>query len=229
MTSSFYKEYPKTCDPEDFWGQVRRTVNGKPVPQEHIDMIVEAVCEGLDLRRDDRFLDICCGNGALTSYFFERCAGGLGVDFSEFLIEVANKHFAEKPQNAYLLQDILEFARTFSEPGRFTKGMCYGSLQYLGDEAVHELLAVLHARFDRLGRLFIGNVPDRRLVREFFGEAYQPGIERKTDSAIGVWRSEEDFEALVRDTGWKAEVRHMPKDYYTAHYRYDVLLTRTRG
>ena len=39
---TFYKEHPKTCDPEDFWGQVKRTVNGKPIPQAQIDMIVES-------------------------------------------------------------------------------------------------------------------------------------------------------------------------------------------
>ena len=34
---SFYKEHPKTCDPEDFWGQVKRTVN------ERYEMIFKAV------------------------------------------------------------------------------------------------------------------------------------------------------------------------------------------
>jgi len=29
-----YKEYPKTLDPDDVWGQVRRTVNGKPVSED---------------------------------------------------------------------------------------------------------------------------------------------------------------------------------------------------
>ena len=31
-----YKEYPKTLPPDDFWGQVRRTVMGKPISESEI-------------------------------------------------------------------------------------------------------------------------------------------------------------------------------------------------
>lgn len=73
---AFYKEHPKTCARDDFWSQVKRTVNGKPVSQDQIEMIVDAVISGLSLGMDDRLLDLCCGNGALTRYFFARCSGG---------------------------------------------------------------------------------------------------------------------------------------------------------
>ena len=75
----FYKHHPKTCDPEDFWGQVMRTVEGKAVDQAQIDMIVATVVRELELSGDDLLLDLCCGNGALTTHFFSRCRGGLGV------------------------------------------------------------------------------------------------------------------------------------------------------
>ena len=32
-----HKEYPKTCDPNDFFGQVKRTVNGQPISEEEIE------------------------------------------------------------------------------------------------------------------------------------------------------------------------------------------------
>ena len=116
MSGYYYKEHPRTCDPEDFWGQVKRTVNSKPVSHDQIDMIVAAVCDGLALDRDDFVLDLCCGNGALTTYFFQRCAGGVGVDFSERLIEVARRHFVGKPAEEYLLQDAVEYVATCSQP-----------------------------------------------------------------------------------------------------------------
>ena len=53
-----YKDYPKTVPEEDFCGQVRRTVNGKPVPEEQIKMIVDAILAGLALRPEDNCLDI---------------------------------------------------------------------------------------------------------------------------------------------------------------------------
>jgi ubiquinone/menaquinone biosynthesis C-methylase UbiE len=101
----FYKEYPKTCDPNDFWGQVKRTVNGKPVSQDQIEMIVQVACNTLNLSKNDRLLDLCCGNGALTRYLFDACSGGLGVDFSEYLIGVARKHFIKSSYEDYLLEE----------------------------------------------------------------------------------------------------------------------------
>src|SRR5262245_10350175 len=63
-----FKNHPQTCDPDDYWGQVKRTVGGQPVSQEQIDLIVAAVKRGLQLGPEDTLLDICCGNGALTTY-----------------------------------------------------------------------------------------------------------------------------------------------------------------
>jgi SAM-dependent methyltransferase len=225
MTSSFYKDYPKTRDPDDFWGQVKRTVNGQPVPQEQVDLIVDAVAAGLELVKDDVFLDLCCGNGALTTYFFERCAGGLGVDFSEYLIEVARRNFIKRPQEDFLLRDILDFVNGCADPERYTKGCCYGSVAYLNDDLVRTLLSALRRRFRGLRRVFIGNIPDKRFLHSFFGEKYQPGVENDPDSPIGIWRTQDEFRALVETAGWRMEVRHMPKEYYWAHYRYDVILS----
>jgi SAM-dependent methyltransferase len=221
---SFYKEHPKTCDPGDFWGQVKRTVNGKPITQEQIDMIVDAVCNGLELSANDVLLDLCCGNGALTTYFFSRCSGGLGVDFSEYLIEVARSNFVKRPQEVFLLQDVVDFAHTYPEAERFTKAVCYGSLQYLTKHAAYELFMLLRRRFTRLHRLFIGNVPDKKFARSFFGDRYKSGIEDSPAEAIGIWRTHEEFRALAEETGWHMDIRYMPKDFYWAHYRYDVIL-----
>ncbi len=221
---SFYKEHPKTCDPEDFWGQVKRTVNGKPIPQEQIDMIVDAVCNGLELSTNDVLLDLCCGNGALTTYFFARCSGGLGVDFSEYLVEVARRYFVKRLQEDFIIQDVVEFARTYPEAKRFTKAVCYGSLQYLPKDEAYKLLILLRQRFTGLHKIFIGNVPDKKFARSFFGDRYESGIENTPAGAIGIWRTHEEFRALAEETSWRMVIRYMPKDFYWAHYRYDVIL-----
>ena len=222
---SFYKEHPKTCDPEDFWGQVKRTVNGKPVPQKQIDMIVDAVSNGLELSMKDVLLDLCCGNGALTTYFFARCSGGLGVDFSEYLIEVARRHFVKRPQEDFILQDVVEFARTYQEPKRFTKAVCYGSLMFLLPESTCALLGTLRSRFTSLRKLFIGNLPDKAMMPDFFSDhSYEPGIENDPGSPIGIWRTEREFIELAAESGWAATSSRMPPSFYSAHYRFDAVL-----
>lgn len=221
----YYKEYPKTCEPDDFWGQVKRTVNGTPVSQEQIDMIVEAVKKGLELESRDVLLDICCGNGALSTLLFSACKGGLGVDFSEYLISVANKNFAKPPRETFLLQDAIEFCARPEAPEQYTKALCYGSFAYIEDARAQEMLALLKSNFPRLRRIFIGNCPDKALLGEFFRDReYTPGIEDDPDSLIGIWRTEAEFVALAARCGWRATISRMPEAYYASHYRYDVVL-----
>lgn len=221
----FYNEHPKSCDPEDFWGQVKRTVNGKPVSQEQIDMIVAAVFDGLELAPDDVLLDLCCGNGALSTYFFDRCSGGLGVDTSQYLIDVAHSHFMTSPGRNFIVGDVVDFTRRNDKPERFTKALCYGAICYLSRESVRELLHLLRTRFSMIERLFIGNIADTDRARIFYGERYRPGIELELGSPIGLWWSAADFAAVAAEVGWRTEIRRMPAGYYAAHYRFDAVLT----
>ena len=229
MSGYFYQEHPRTCDPDDFWGQVKRTVNGKPVPQEQIDMIVAAVRAGLGLTPDDVVLDLCCGNGALTTYFFSQCLGGVGVDFSEYLIGVARQNFSRRPTEQYVVQDAVEFARSCPQPERFTKALCFGAFMFLPAERASELLAVLRQRFPALARLYIGNLPDKDCMGAFFRDGeYRPGIEDDHTSPTGIWRTSGEFMQLADSTGWIATIHRMAPAFYAAHYRFDAVLQPKR-
>lgn len=224
---SFYKEYPKTCKQDDFWGQVKRTVNGAPVSQEQIDMIVDAVVSGLGLNQNDTLLDLCCGNGALSTMLFRQCKGGIGVDFSEYLISIANSYFAGPSNQTYILQDVVDFCEHPVTPHRFSKTVCYGSFSYLEQESAEKVLFLLKKNFPNLTRIFIGNCPDKNLLADFYGDRpFEPGTENEPDSPIGIWRTQEEFISLAERNGWLATIRKMPIQYYAAHYRYDVILSR---
>lgn len=225
-----YGEFAKTRDPQDFWGQVRRTVGGKPISQDQIDLIVEGIAGGLQLSGEDRVLDLCCGNGALSRLVFARCAGGLGVDVAESLIGIAKKNFEAPGREEYLQQDAIAFVGAFPEPERFDKALWYASLQYFDRAQALEILSALAERFTNVRRLFIGNAPDRARMDAFFQPStYRPGVEDDPRSDIGVWRTGEECIALAREAGWTAEITHMPPGFYQAHYRYDLVLTRPGG
>ena len=226
---SFYKEHPKTRDPKDYWGQVMRIVDGKPVGEEQIQLIVDAVLTGLDLQADDVLVDLCCGNGALTDRFFARCQGGFGVDFSPTLIEVAQRDFQVPGRREYQAQDALEFVLTAADTARFTKALCYGSLVFFSDEAVGQMLDAMRVRFPNVQTFMIGNLPDRSKVKAFFQHTYRPGIEDDVNGATGIWRNEEDLVALAQRCGWNCVISRMPKEFYAARYRYDAILTRQAG
>jgi SAM-dependent methyltransferase len=228
-TSSYVRfdhdQFARSKSPDDFWGQIRRTVNGKPVSDEQIQMIVGEIKQRLSLQPTDVLLDLACGNGALSRFLFDSCSESLGVDLSEYLISVANQHFARPPQYTFIAHDAAEYVRSESRPERFTKALCYGSFSYF--PAAADVLRALREKFINIKTVFIGNLPDRDLKDIFYSKAKPDPAELSDHSSqIGIWRSREEFTALARNAGWNIQFSTMPAGFYSAHYRYDVTLSR---
>ena len=70
-------------------------------------------------------------------------------------------------------------------------------------------------------------MPDRDLAHLFYNEDidYSELLDDPL-AAIGIWRSRERVSELAGKFGWEAEFFTMPEGFYSAHYRYDVKLTR---
>ncbi len=223
---SFYQTHPATCAPDDYWGQVRRTVNGQPISAEQIELIVESMGEALELGSTDRLLDLCCGNGALTSRWFARCAGGIGVDNSEPLIQVAQADFAKPPREQYLLASVLDFARApggFGDVNEIEKAICFASVQYLPRELVRIWLADLRRSMPKLRRLVLGNLPDRERIGGFAKQGTELPLD-DPESALGCWWSQEELTLLAQRAGYRCHIQAPPEAFYAAHYRFDAIL-----
>jgi cyclopropane fatty-acyl-phospholipid synthase-like methyltransferase len=227
FSKSDYKEYPKTLTRDDLWGQVRRTVHGKPVSAEQIAMIVDAIRKGLQLRADDVVLDLACGNGALASQFFDECAALHGVDSSEYLIEIANERFLVPGRTSFEVDDAAHYVATAPDAGRFTKILCYGSFTFFVEADAVSVLDGIARRFSNVRRVMIGNLPDADRAHLFYPERKNYADELKDSQAqMGIWRSEAELRDLVSASGWTLELATMPPDFYAAHYRFDAILTR---
>ena len=218
--------YAKSRAPDDFWGQVRRTVNGVPVSDDQIKLIIETIRIALNLKSDDALLDIACGNGALSHLLFDACAGYLGVDMSEHLISVAKANFEVLPNYQFIKQGAAEYVRSEERPARFSKVLCYGSFPYFPAADAAEVLRTLHNKFNNVQSVFIGNLPDKDRAAEFYKRP--PNTEELADcfSQIGIWRTRNEFVQLASDAGWKVEFSTMPAGFYSSYYRYDALLVR---
>lgn len=224
---SDYQEYPKTLARDDFWGQVRRTQYGKRISESDVQAMVDAIRQGLDLRPTDVVLDLACGNGALSARVFADCAGLVGVDSSDYLIEIAKEHFEQLPDYRFEVAEVRDYVGREVDPARFTCGLCYGSFSYLAVPSARKLLQTVHDRFSRLDRLFIGNVPDKDRAALFYppGKDYSAEISDHA-AQIGVWWSQDELRGLAEECGWTVRFSRMPAGVFNAKYRYDAILKR---
>lgn len=222
-----YDEHARTCAPDDFLGQTRRTVQGVPVSEDQIQMIVAAIKSGLRFRPDDVLLELACGNGALSRFLFDSCQDYLGVDLSEYLISVAQKNFEALPHYRFSVKGGTEYVRHEPQPERFTKALCYAGFQYFPDGDASEILISLFNKFKNVQTMFIGNLPDRDRAKEFYKNR-QPSSEELSDccTAIGIWRTRAEFEKLAGNAGWKVKFSNMPAEFNGSYYRYDAALSR---
>lgn len=222
-----YDAHARTCAPDDFLRQTRRTVHDEPMSDAQLRMIMEAIHNGLQLQPDDVLIELACGNGLLSVQLFDACRGYLGTDISDYLISVAKKHFERLPNHRFEVRGGIECVTQESQPERFTRALCYAGFQYFGDQDISHILTMLYRRFTRLERIFIGNLPDRARITDFFTHR-MPGEDELSDpgTALGAWRTREAFAQLADAAGWQTVFSIMPPEFYASHYRYDVTLTR---
>jgi SAM-dependent methyltransferase len=223
---AIYETHARACDPKDFQGQVMRNPGGKSVGPDQVAMILDAIGRGLELTPDDVVLDLCCGNGAITDPILARCRGGLGIDFTPYLIEVAKTNFESPPERLYRRADVAEHVETTEDTERFTKAFFYGAFQCLPQSTAVRVLLALRRRFPKLTRIFLGNLPDLDRVGIFCGTEIPPLEElRSSETLVGIWRTEQEVRELAAECGWHADFSRMPARFYGARYRFDATLT----
>jgi cyclopropane fatty-acyl-phospholipid synthase-like methyltransferase len=222
-----YDAHARTCAADDFFGQICRTVQGKPVSDDQLQILIAAIKSGLVLKPNDVLLELACGNGAVSQFFFDSCQGYLGVDISEHLVSIAKKNFEVLPHYQFAVQSAVEYVRQEQRPERFTKILCCAGFQYFPDEDADEVLSSAFKIFSNVQTIFIGSLPDKDRAGLFY-KSKQPSTEELLDcsTAIGIWRTKEEFEKLAVNAGWTVEFPNMHEEYYASYYRYNALLRR---
>lgn len=122
------------------------------------------------------------------------------------------------------MSDIVDYVATAGETEGYTKALCYGVFQYLSPDGARSLLCDLRRRFTGVGRLVLGNIPNKDAIGEFYSDGVPDGISDRPDSSIGVWRTQAELSALAEIEGWRVTFQTMPAAYHAAHYRYDAIL-----
>lgn len=222
-----WQEFPTRFDPQDFLRQVGKTQKGAPISAEQLRCIADSVRRILDLDERDCLLDLCCGNGLLTSLLACSVRSIVAVDYSRPLLEIARRHHAA-PGVTYVEASVLELpvdSLLRFEP--VTKVQMYEALQHFTAEQLGALLHVLKELATGAPILF-GSVPDRARLRRFYHtpELWREYEERQASGseAIGTWWTRADLSAIATGAGYEAVFLAQDSRLHTSHYRFDVLM-----
>ena len=208
--------------------QVGKTLLGSPVDDSQLDLIVDRIGSTLNLSTEDRVLDLGCGNGLLTESLQSLVAFVHGYDISEPLITDA-RAYRMTTRTSYEIADLVYDEFLHDPASTATKAYSYEVFQHFTPAEADRFLAYVN-RSSAVDKLLVGSVPDRDRIREFYDTAerwnhYLDSIETGTEQ-IGTWWVAPDLVTLAERNGFTCSIIDQPADLYTAHYRFDALLTR---
>lgn len=203
--------------------QVQRTEGGRPQSAQELREIASYVGEVLEIGSDHRVLDLCCGNGWLSSSLAARCRSLVGVDFTPRLMTA----FARAaPQNCY---GVIGDAGTIEfPPVTFDRCLLAAALQHFDHREVIELFTRLARWLRPDGIWLITDVPDLDRMWTFFDsdERERAHFDRLREGrpVLGEWFQKDWIERLGRYTGFREiRVLDQPSRFTYSRYRFDVV------
>jgi len=230
MTSHLFfdhDQYARQFDEKEFWKQVKRTVDGKSVSEEDINLIKTKIFESLELKTSDKLIDIGCGNGAITNLLKTKVSSIKAFDPSKYMIEIAKKYFSSS-SISFVVASALEMIEIIKFKDSYNKILFYGSFSYIEVDEAKIILKKLYKLLKENSKIFIGNIPNVEFHEEFFSRYTNPIIPpiKSHKSSIGVWYSPSELQRVCANCGWKTSTSIMPKEFYSSSYRFDLTLSK---
>ena len=226
----FWNRFPTQFTKDDFLKQVAKTVQGEPITSLQFDRIILDAIQKLELTENDNVLDLCCGNGLITSAIAAKCNSIVGIDFSKPLIEIAQEYHSLN-NTKYLNLSALDITFENLQVDRpFTKILMYEGLQYFQEDQLSDLLQALLALSDNGIVMLFGGVPDKDKIWHFYDtpERQHEYETRKAQGmeAIGTWWGKSFIHQICSRYGLKCEFLPQHALFHTAHYRFDVRIRK---
>lgn len=222
---SFWNQQARSVHPSE---QVGRIVRGKPTGPEINHRIAEHIIKLLQLENHHSLLDLCCGNGDLSRLLAEHSQSVVGIDFSAEQIARALKQTTRHPNLEFAVGD----AQSLHIQQSFDRINLYFSFQYFTDtNAAKQVLNGIYQRLKPGGLALLGDIPHAGKERHYYG-SWHGLMKARTRTLLGInpmgrfWHPK-TLCTLARQMGFTAQAYPEPEHLPYAHYRFDLLLSRS--
>ncbi len=223
----FWTCFPAKFSDTDFLRQVGKTHRGKPIDNAQMNLLLTHLCNNVRPDKNDVILDVCCGNGLLTSLMSNTCRHIVGVDFSPSLISVARKYndavnISYHRNDAMMIDENVLFE---SEP--FNKVYMYEALQHFDEDQFSGLLSAITNLSIRPVHMYLASILDKERIDKFYNtDELKAQYEREKGERLllGTWWDKEYMCDICTVHNLTCKFIDQPDELYTAHYRFDVLI-----
>jgi ubiquinone/menaquinone biosynthesis C-methylase UbiE len=217
----------KDNDWSSMMAQVGKTVQRQPISDEQFKQAYGKIVKALSLTKNDTVLDLCCGNGVITTQIADYVDAIFGVDFSQPLIDVAN---SRKPANAtYFCGSALDDTLAALLGNRkFKKMYMNESLQHFAEDDFAKVLDNFLAVSEDQALFYITGIPEKKNLFAFYDteerrKDYYERVANGTE-AVGTWWERDFLVEVATAKGLQLKPLNQPADYYTSHYRFDAIV-----
>jgi SAM-dependent methyltransferase len=230
-----YRINPIKSD-DDLINQVGWSVQNEPLEKKLILEIIDKISNKLELNKNDRVLDLCCGNGLLTFELVSKVDSVTGIDFSKAYIDNANK-FKQHPNISYHLGSVIDFDKLVpsSRIKDLKKGdlkiLMSNSLGYFDNDSLISLLKNLDKSFDHF-RFYLTGIPNYDQHRMVFPRIKDQIIFHLKDrlfqktKGIGHFWKERELSAIVQKFGFRHQFDFDFKMIPGQIYRFNLLIVK---
>lgn len=227
--AKYWANYPKKVGEDEYQKQVDNTINGEPYSEEEYQEMVSGICERLDLQKDDVLLELCCGNGLLTVELAKKCKQVIGVDFSEPLLEVANR--VHRPENvSYQRLDLLELDQLLIAKSKFfNKSLLHSGLQFFQKKSFKFILETMINLLSNPKIILLSSVPDKSKKWMLFNTPQRKMkyiyYQISNQDRIGTWWDKQFIKKVCQELNLNCEFYPESVDQPASYYRFDVKIS----
>lgn len=219
---SYWDRHAAGVGSDDPFRQVLRVVNRRPIGEEAFERMAKHVVDLLELESDHAVLDLCCGNGLLSSAIEPRCRRVVAVDFCERLLRDVGTRTTTKTLTVAADARTVEFP-----PGSFDRVLVAAAIQHFERKEVIRLFRRVAGLLRPGGILVVTDVPDSTRIWRFHDSLEREDAYFDNEACgtpiLGTWFERSWLEKLGRHAGFRrSSALDQPPDFVFAHYRFDL-------
>jgi cyclopropane fatty-acyl-phospholipid synthase-like methyltransferase len=218
----FWVDYGERVVGKDAQTQVLRTRNKKPIDSGIWQRTLDTIIKKLELQPNENIIDLCCGNGLISTELASLCQSVTSVEISSHLLDQIDN---DKYKNIIKVnRNILELDLPAQ---KYEKIILYAGIQYFDNQEAIEIFQKVYEWLKPAGIFYVGDIPDQRKLWSFYDNeererAYFDAI-KKGEPIIGNWFQAEFLEKLSRYAGFSCtELIDQNAEMINSFFRFDM-------